>query len=192
MEELKDKGNAAFKEARYKEAINYYSDAIQLGINSDQSIDDIDLESIEQAARLRDAIRSNDCLHKCLNNRAQCYLKLGKNKKVLADANRVLLAVPDDTKALFRRSQAYKELEKYDEALKDAKRLIAIDSKNKESIDLIQMLNKLIIQKTQEQQSTKTQAKNMLELARDEKGEKKLTVINKSLSVIVPILLISF
>jgi hypothetical protein len=97
------------------------------------------------------------------------------NKNILI---KVLLAVPDDTKALFRRSQAYKELNKLDEALKDAKRLYVIDSKNKECIDLIQSLNKLVIEKSNEARSTKSQAKQMLDLAKNETGEKRNTSLN--------------
>jgi hypothetical protein len=74
--------------------------------------------------------------------------------------------------------QANMELEKFDEAMRDAKRLISIDPKNKESIDIMQALNKLVLQKQTEQRSTKSQAKTMLELARDERGEKQKTALN--------------
>ena len=179
MEVIKDKGNAAFKDGKYKEAINYYTEAIHIAIGSDKLVDEFDaIENTESLLRQKQLIKSNDCLHKCLNNRSQCYLKLGKFKKAIEDSSRILIAVPDDAKALFRRSHANKELEKLDEAMKDAKRLITIDSKNKESIDLMQALNKLIIQKTNEQRSTKSQAKTMLDLAKSEQGEKKITALN--------------
>jgi hypothetical protein len=90
----------------------------------------------------------------------------------------VLLAIPDDTKALFRRCQAHRELERLDDAMQDAKRLMQIDARNKESVDLMQALNKLILQKQSEQRSTKSKAKNMLDLARDERGEKQKTALN--------------
>jgi hypothetical protein len=57
------------------------------------------------------------------------------------------MAFPNDTKALFRRSQAYKELNRLEESLNDAKRLISIEPKNKECIELIQSLTRLIQEK---------------------------------------------
>jgi tetratricopeptide (TPR) repeat protein len=88
----------------------------------------------------------------------------------------VLTAVPDDPKALFRRAQANKELNKLDEALKDARRLVSIDPKNKQFIDFIQVLTKVIQDRTTEQRSTKTQVKNMIDYASKENGENKINV----------------
>ena len=62
----------------------------------------------------------------------------------------MLLAVPDDTKALFRRSQAYKQLNRLDDASKDARRLVAIEPKNKQFIDYIQSLNRTIQDKVKQ------------------------------------------
>jgi len=56
----------------------------------------------------------------------------------------VLLALSDDTKALFRRSQANLALNKLDDALKDARRLVSLEPKNKQFIDFIQSLTKII------------------------------------------------
>ncbi len=69
-------------------------------------------------------------------------------------------------------------MDKLEDAMRDAKRLISIDSKNKESLDMMQALNKLVLQRQSEQRSTKSQAKTMLELARDERGEKQKTALN--------------
>ena len=53
-------------------------------------------------------------------------------------------ATPEDTKALYRRTQAYKGMNKLEEALRDAKRLLSLDPKNKQFIEYIQGLNKVI------------------------------------------------
>jgi tetratricopeptide (TPR) repeat protein len=89
MEELKDKGNAAFKENRYREAMNFYTEAINLALDSDKLNEELStIENTESLLKLKDSIKSNDCLHKCLNNRTQCYLKLGKYKKAIDDSSK--------------------------------------------------------------------------------------------------------
>lgn len=150
MEELKESGNEAFKQSQYKKAVQYYTQAIDtIGIDFDKlSLDTNNLISSpstsEDTIKLVDEIKSNACLQKCFNNRSQCYLKLGNFKKALADSTKVLLAVPNDTKALFRRSQSLKELGRLEEALIEAKKLITFDPKNRDGIDLIQSLTRLI------------------------------------------------
>lgn len=178
MEELKENGNEAFKQNQFKKAVQYYSQAIEtLGVDFEKlKIDNDLIEADENEGKLIDQLKTNACLQKCFNNRSQCYLKLGNFKKALGDSNRVLLAVPNDTKALFRRSQALKELGRLEEALLGAKKLITIDPKNKDAIELIQSLTRLVQEKRNEQESTKSQVAKMLSLSGQEKGENKKTV----------------
>lgn len=84
MEELKERGNGAFKDNQFKKAVHYYTQAIEtLGLDVDKlSIDDPGPNIV-----LVDQLKSNVCLQKCFNNRSQCYLKLGSFKKALNDAN---------------------------------------------------------------------------------------------------------
>jgi tetratricopeptide (TPR) repeat protein len=90
MDELKDKGNLAFKESRFREAMIFYTDAINLTFDSSNKFTDelSTIENTESLLKLKEAIKTNDCLHKCLNNRAQCYLKLGKYKKAVDDTSK--------------------------------------------------------------------------------------------------------
>ena len=169
--ELREQGNESFKQSQFKKAVNYYSQAINtildpLNIN----------ESDEDLSSLQNVLKKDDCLVKCFNNRAQCHLKLESYKKAVDDANKVLLANADETKALFRRSQALKELNRFDESLRDAKRLIQIEPKNNQFITYIQSLTRLIQDKSNEQRSTKSQVKNMLDYTTNSDREKKLTV----------------
>ena len=173
MEVLKENGNDEFKNGQFQKAVEHYSQAIKMTTDFGK----LSLkESEDDVANLRNLIKSNDCLQKCLNNRSQCYLKLGKYKEAVEDATNVLLATPDDTKALFRRSQAYKELNKLEESLQDVRRLIKIDPKNKPALELIQVLTRLYQDKLNEQHSTKNKVKSMIDFADGETGEKKLTV----------------
>lgn len=146
MEELRESGNEAFKQSQFKKAIQYYTQAIEtLGVDFEKlSIDKDALIEDVADEKLVEQIKSNACLQKCFNNRSQCHLKLGSFKKALSDASKVLLAVPSDTKALYRRSLALKELGRLEESLLEAKKLITIDPKNRDAIELIQSLTRLI------------------------------------------------
>lgn len=181
MDNLKEQGNIAFKQSKYNLAIQYYSQAIQ-GISTE--LDKLKIDSTfasidtEKLIELKQLIRSNDCLHKCLNNRSQCHLKLENFQEAVNDASKVLLAIPEDTKALYRRSFALKELNRLDESLNDAKRILKIDPKNKDCINLIQTLGKLIQDKADEQRSTKTQILKMFETAKTSHGENKINALN--------------
>lgn len=181
MNELKEQGNSAFKQSKFQLAVQYYSQAIESisselnKLNIDSAINSSDTKNLIQFKNL---IKSNDCLHKCLNNRSQCHLKLGNFQEAVNDSTKVLLGIPEDTKALYRRSLALKELNRLDESLRDAKRSLNIDPKNRECIDLIQTLGKLIQNKADEQRSTKTQVSKMIELAKTETGENKLNALN--------------
>lgn len=173
MEELKEKGNSEFKLNNFTKAYNYYTKAIDTAFES-LKLNDNSENSIE----LSNLIKSNDCIQKCYNNRSQCSLKLKNYSDAVDDANRVLSAFPDDTKALFRRSQANRELGKFQESMSDARRLMSIEPKNKTFIEHIQSLTRLIQDKTNEQKSTKSQVKNMIDLAKTETGENKQTALN--------------
>jgi tetratricopeptide (TPR) repeat protein len=142
MDELREKGNSEFKQCNFKKAYNYYTKAIDTAFES-LNLNGID-KNPEESIETISFIKSNECLQKCYNNRSQCNLKLSNFEEALEDANKVLIAVPDDTKALFRRCQAYKELNKLEEAMRDTRRLISIDPKNKQFIDFIQSLTRLI------------------------------------------------
>ena len=87
-EELREQGNAAFKQSQFKKAANYYSQAIYTVLDP-LKINDKD----ENLSNLQNVLKSNDCLVKCYNNRAQCYLKLESYQKTVDDANRGLVVI---------------------------------------------------------------------------------------------------
>lgn len=63
--ELREQGNQAFKQGKYQEAIDRYTEAIQLLANN-----------------------QTDELTKCLSNRSQCYLNLNQYEEAIDDATR--------------------------------------------------------------------------------------------------------
>lgn len=62
---LREQGNQAFKQGKYQEAIDRYTEAIQLLANN-----------------------QTDELTKCLSNRSQCYLNLNQYEEAIDDATR--------------------------------------------------------------------------------------------------------
>lgn len=68
--ELREKGNEAFKNGQYQDAINRYTDALAILANLD----------------LNDTNKTD--LTKCYSNRSQCYINLGQYEDAIEDATR--------------------------------------------------------------------------------------------------------
>lgn len=172
--EHRESGNTAFKLGQFKKAIKYYTECIEIILEKNLKSSQPDPESNEFIK----LVKGNECLLKAYNNRTQCYINIEKWQYAVDDATKVLHACPSETKALYRRSQAYQNINKYAEALQDAKLLMNLESTNKTFIEYIQKLNRTIQDKAQEQQSTKSQTKKMLDLTNDPKIETKVLAFN--------------
>ncbi len=85
MNDLKEKGNDAFKQMQFKIASNYYTQAIDTVFETDKSFE---LHTEEELSNLQKLLKSNDCLQKCYNNRSQCNLNLGNFKEAADDATK--------------------------------------------------------------------------------------------------------
>ena len=81
-DQLRKKGNDAFKNSKLKEALDLYTRAIDLWPND----------------------------HRLFCNRALCYLKLGEPRNALEDCQKCLHLKPDYSKALQRKAWALREL----------------------------------------------------------------------------------
>ena len=81
-DQLREKGNNAFKNGKLKEALDHYARAIDLWPND----------------------------HRYFCNRALCHLKLGKPRNALEDCQKCLYLKPDYSKALQRKAWALREL----------------------------------------------------------------------------------
>ena len=107
----KDKGNAAFKDGNYSQAVLHYTEAL-------------DLDASHVVA---------------LCNRAQCFLKLGEHDKALADADAALSVKPDYVKAHFRRGLALHALKRFTDAVLAFERTLSIDPKNIQAKDALRV-----------------------------------------------------
>ena len=157
-EQLREQGNQAFKQGKFQEAIDRYTDALDL--LTDQ--------------QLSDGIKNE--LTKCYSNRSQCYLNLNQYEEAIEDATRgkssisktlisssrgLFLALeytPADQKSLYRRANAFERIGKLNEAVSDAQRLISVSSKGN-SVD--EQTN-ILLRKLRENVQSKVMANNTL------------------------------
>lgn len=138
----KDKGNQAFKEGKWQEAVTLYSTAIKLGEKHKE-------------------------LPVFYKNRAAAYLKLEEFTSALNDCTESLKYTPKDPKALFRRAQAYEALQKYEEAYKDATDLFKADPANQSVQPMLQRLHLIVQERAAKNAQTSTKVQQMMELCFD-------------------------
>ncbi|CAF2646097.1 unnamed protein product [Rotaria sp. Silwood2] len=144
-EEFREQGNQAFKQGHFQEAIDRYTDAIN--ILHDQQLN----ETIK-----------ND-LTKCYSNRSQCYINLGQYDDAIEDATRALEYTPSDQKSLYRRANAFERLGKLNEAISDAQRLMSVSSKGGSTDEQTYNLLRKLRESAQSKISQQTQLNNQIQ-----------------------------
>ncbi|XP_026731290.1 protein unc-45 homolog B [Trichoplusia ni] len=140
-ETYKNKGNEAFKNENYEEAISLYSKAIDLA----------EKESRDLATYLK--------------NRAAAYLKTKDYEKVIKDCDEAIRIVPEDPKALFRRSQALESLQRYEEAYRDAKTIFTVDPTNKAVQPVLARLHAVVQERARQNAQTSSKVEQMFKIA---------------------------
>lgn len=100
--ELKEKGNTAFKQGKFEDAVKHFSDAIALDPNN----------------------------HVLYSNRAAAYQSLNLPEDALRDADKVLSIKPDFAKGYSRRGAALQVMGRLDEASQTFKKGLELDPGN--------------------------------------------------------------
>ncbi|XP_067657370.1 tetratricopeptide repeat protein 1-like [Haliotis asinina] len=103
-QQSKEKGNQAFREGSYKEAIRLYTEALHmcpLSFPKERSI--------------------------MFSNKAACQMKLDDNKDAIKNCSKALELHPHYMKALLRRAELYERTDKLDEALADFQKAVELD-----------------------------------------------------------------
>lgn len=103
-DELKSKGNAALQAEKFDEAINYYTQAIQIDGNN----------------------------HILYSNRSAAYAKVGKYNDSLEDAEKTINLKSDWPKGYSRKGAALELLNRYDDALKTYEQGLTFDPNNEQ------------------------------------------------------------
>lgn len=102
----KERGDEAYKNAAFEEAIRFYSQALD-------------------ALRKENKMQSELAL-KALSNRAACYKQISNFDGVIEDSSAVIEVEPENVKALIRRAQAFEAVERYRFALQDVKTVLSM------------------------------------------------------------------
>lgn len=139
---LKEKGNEAFKNGLWEEAVQYYSKAISIGEKHNE-------------------------LPVVYRNRAAAYLKLKHFEQAAEDCSHTLESIPHDPKASFRRRQAYEALERIEEAYKDGVDLLKADPSNKAIHPILEKLHAIVQEQALVNSQTSTKVQKMCNLAFD-------------------------
>lgn len=121
-EEFKSKGNDFFKAAKFNEAAEQYSEAIQVG-----------LKGRKQATYY--------------TNRAFCNIKLENFGLALHDAGKAIEEDEEFPKAYYRRGTAYFALGHLADAQKDFKKLCKLCPKDKDAREKLAITKKMIMEK---------------------------------------------
>lgn len=158
----KDAGNEHYKNKRYKEALNCYTEA---------------LNTCPSEAKDENIV--------FLKNRAACYLQLKQFNKALEDTTSVLKQAPSDVKTLYRHAQALEGLKRLPEALKCIKTLLSINQKNTEAQSFARRLAMNLKEQAEAMQSTENVVKEMYSVLEDKKttDDKKIKAA-KNLAVL--------
>lgn len=125
--ELKQAGNDSFRAGQYGEAVNLYSQSIQLLDKSGQ--------------------KNKDDLGILYSNRAASHLKDGNCSECIKDCTMSLELVPFGFKALLRRAAAYEAVERYRQAYVDYKTVLQIDWNIPAAHDGVNRMTKALTEK---------------------------------------------
>lgn len=111
-ENFKKQGNDCYKVKDYKNAIEYYTQAlaVEVGSSSDKKIED--LEEREKEVDLLKAIKVAS-----YSNRAACNLELRNYRRCINDCKSALMLDPTHTKSTWRAGKAYLATEYISEAI---------------------------------------------------------------------------
>eukprot|EP00043_Microstomoeca_roanoka_P011215 m.105726 g.105726 ORF g.105726 m.105726 type:complete len:1030 (+) comp15129_c0_seq1:201-3290(+) len=138
---LKDKGNALFKEQKYKEALATYTQA---------------LKAAKQSSKTASLVLP------LLKNIAAANLKLSKYQDAVDVSSQAIALAPSDTKALYRRSQAYEALNDLNNAFRDMATASRLEPSNKHMANEARRLMASVSKTINQQQTTEGISAEML------------------------------
>ncbi|KAL6433119.1 hypothetical protein ACFW04_006404 [Cataglyphis niger] len=158
-QEWKEKGNEEFNKGNWSEAVDCYTNALNL----------VKEDNTEKAIYYK--------------NRAAAYLKLLDYEKVIKDCDNALKICSNDPKALFRRCQALEALQRFEEAYRDARNIILSDPNNKSIQPIAARLHEIVQERHKEMSRVSAKVSQMLDLAFDMSidKEKRETAMNNLL-----------
>ncbi|KAM9308445.1 sperm-associated antigen 1 [Gastrophryne carolinensis] len=127
FQSLKQEGNDHVKKSQFREAVNKYTECLQLD--------------------------PEECT--IYTNRALCYLKLSQYEEARHDCDCALQRDASNIKALYRRAQAHKGLENYQDCASDLQKVISLDPAVTEAENLLAEITSFLSDGIQEKQRKK-------------------------------------
>lgn len=157
--QCKEKGNDAFKNGEFEEAISMYTQALKLGGREHKEVSTF------------------------YKNRAAAYLKMKEFELADRDCKAALEIVSSDPKTLFRRAQALEGMEKIEEAYKCARDAWNMDPKNVDLQKMLERMHSVVQEKISQHNLTSTKITQMTQIAFDLASgqEKRITAMNNIL-----------
>ncbi|KAM3728902.1 Protein unc-45 [Dirofilaria immitis] len=156
-EDLKEDGNIAFKNGQLKEAIDCYTEALELNP-----------EKILKSTIYR--------------NRAMVRLRMDDFEGCEMDATQALEFDGADAKAFYRRALAREKMENYSGAIMDARSALRLEPKNSGIVEMLQRILKLTEEKKKAAMSMENRVNDMNKIAfGDGDLEQRATAMNNLL-----------
>ncbi|ORC93214.1 putative stress-inducible protein STI1-like [Trypanosoma theileri] len=119
VDDLKLKGNEAYKAKDYEAAVQWYTKALDINPKSEESAS-------------------------VYSNRAACWQSMNNYSKALEDAEQCIIVKPSWVKGHYRKALALQSMSKYDEALKAFQDALKNDPGNQEIQERVQDVNNTI------------------------------------------------
>ena len=135
LAKIKELGNQRYTEKKYKEAIQKFSEGIDLYLADPETF------KTDKEVKLK--------VTQLYTNRSLAHHQLGDHTGAYNDSNHVLTALdPANVKALMRRGSAAKMLSKYDESVRDFQTLLKTKPANEAEVkkELDEAMKKLVEQ----------------------------------------------
>ncbi|MES1912957.1 MAG: hypothetical protein MHM6MM_005198 [Cercozoa sp. M6MM] len=159
----KQQGNSFYAKKAFQKAVEQYTEAEKVAGGSEDT-----------------SVKAE--LAKVLNNRAACFLALGRPVRAIADCSNAIELTPDYAKAFFRRAQAYEDCCKFSAAAEDLRKLLELDPTNERGKSMLRLVEKKLHKATQSRSKNTNVDPAEVQVTRDDQLKiNKFGVLNAEL-----------
>lgn len=128
VDQVKAKGNAAFKQGAHSAAVKAWEEALQLLLGK----------------HVAATPKAQDVAIALQNNLAAAYIKLEQYKNAILQCDRTVVMDRNNVKALFRRAEAHRALKQYSKALVDLEKARSLEPRNRDVVCALEEVEDLL------------------------------------------------